>query len=153
VPRIKAGMNKRINFEDNIYIVLTRIRMIRDLLVLDTDADLFQEKTVDDIKFIDHALNVLLGALMANPQLIEREELLSHMSELEWQLAEVIEDFLNNPGNMQVEEYSALKERLLIFKSRGLERRKNLDNSDSNGKTPEEPLVSSNELSELLKGL
>jgi hypothetical protein len=49
-------MHKHINFEDNIFVLNTRIRMIRDSLILDTDPELFLEKTVDDTNFIDLTL-------------------------------------------------------------------------------------------------
>ena len=69
-------MNKRINFEDDIFLLMIRIRMIRDIVTLDADPELFLEKTLDDIFFVDQTLKTLLGDLERHNHLIERDELL-----------------------------------------------------------------------------
>ena len=146
-------MNKRLNFEDNIYVLLSRIRMIRDLLVLDADPSLFMDKTMDDIEFIDNTLGKLLMRLMENQRLIEREELLNHLSELEWQFSQILSEFLNDERSLSVKEFPVFKDKIMILRTHSLERRKMAEKTESGGKTSEEPLVSSNELNELLKSL
>ena len=56
-------MNKRVNFEDSLFILMMRIRMIRDSITLDADPELFLEKILDDIYFTEHTLRVLLDYL------------------------------------------------------------------------------------------
>ncbi|MDR1566687.1 MAG: hypothetical protein LBS48_05330 [Treponema sp.] len=146
-------MNKRINFEDNIYATLGRIRMIRDLLALEADPELFLDKTLEDIDFIDSTLRILLSGLLENQYLIEREELLSHISELEWQFSQILGNFLNTQGNIAAQEPS-LRDRIAILRTRSLERRRTAENAGAAaGSIPEEPVVSSDEISELLRGL
>jgi len=53
------AMNKRINFEDTIFILNVRIRMIRDLMRLDTDSNIFYRETMGDLEFISSVLDIL----------------------------------------------------------------------------------------------
>jgi hypothetical protein len=145
-------MNNRANFEDNIYILLVRIRMIRDILTLDTDPELFFDKTIDDIEFIDRTLNTLLLALLENHRLIERNELFSHLSELEWQFEQVLSEVLSGSGSISAGEFPVVRDKLTVLRMNSLERRKNADTTGAAaGNKSEEPLVSSDELNELLK--
>jgi hypothetical protein len=145
-------MNKRINFEDNIFILHTRIRMIRDLLALDTDPDLFLEKTIDDINFIDYTLETLLGTLIENRRLLEREKAFDDLSDLEWQFSQALSEFFNSTGNISAARFPILKEKTILLRDRGMERRKTMDESRGLSESSvTEPVVSSVELGELLK--
>ena len=145
-------MNKRVNFEDSIFILMMRIRMIRDIITLDADPELFLEKTLDDICFADHTLRILLGYLQESDRLIERDELLEQLSELEWQFSQVLQELLDHKGNISIQEVPSIKEKLLAFRNSSLERRKLTENlGPSDGSLPGEPVVSSDELAELLK--
>jgi hypothetical protein len=145
-------MNKRINFEDNIFVLMTLVRMLKDLLTLDTDPEIFLEKTLNDMEFINKNLNLLLGYLVENRRLIKRDELLHHFSVLEWQYSQVLAQYLGEGGNISAGEFPVTRERVQTFKIQSLERQKTLEAAGGNGENPrEEPLVSSYELSELLK--
>lgn len=145
-------MNKRINFEDNIFILLMRIRMIRDIITLDADPELFIEKTLDDIYFIDHILRNLLGYLQGNSRLIEREELLEHLSETEWQFSQVLSDLLDHEGDFSVRDIPTISDKLTALRRNSQERRKIADNlSPVENVVPGSPVVSTDELTELLK--
>ena len=116
-------MNKRVNFEDNVFILTMRIRMIRDTITLDADPELFLEKILDDICFTDHMLRILLGYLQENDRLIARDEFLEHFSELEWQFCQVIGELLNHDGNISVREIPSVQEKLLAFRNSSQDRR------------------------------
>jgi hypothetical protein len=145
-------MNKKVNFEDNIFILANRIRMLRDLFNLDADPDLFLEKTLDDIDFITQALTALLRQLLENQRFIERAELFHHLEELEWQFSQVLSDFMDSRGTFSIQSYPEIVEKIRILRSRSLERRKTAETAGgaSEGQAGE-PVVSSDELSELLK--
>jgi hypothetical protein len=144
-------MNKRVNFEDNIFVLAALTRMLKDLLTLDTDPELFLEKTLSDMEFIDRNLDLLLGYLAENRRLIEREELLNHLSVLEWQYSQVLSQYLEGGGNISAEEFPVTGDRVRAFKTRSRERQKRVESADKEGGNPrEEPLVSSDELSALL---
>ena len=145
-------MNKQVNFEDNSFITMMRIRMIRDTITLDADPGIFLEKLLDDIYFTDHSLRILLEYLQENSRLIEREELLEHLSELEWQFSHVLQDLLSHEGNISIREIPTIREKLNYLRTNSMERRKTAEELCSTGESLKvEPLVSSEELTELLK--
>jgi hypothetical protein len=146
-------MNKRINFEDNIFILNTRIRVIRDMLLLDTDSDFFLEKTLDDLDFIDKTLSILLDTLTGNKKYIEREEQFHNLLETERSLFDVLRTIVSGNGTISVDKFPAIEERITVVWNHGLDRRRVIENiSHETGElTPIEPVVSYDELSELLK--
>jgi hypothetical protein len=145
-------MNKRINFEDNIFILSQRIRMIRDSLTLDADPELFLEKTVEDIDFIDAVLGTLLESLTQNNRLIERNIQYENLSEMEWQFSRILADLLNGSGNISAANFPMIREKIGIIEKHILERNKTIDSARSQGdKSHMESVVSSDELNELLK--
>ena len=151
---IYIRMNKRVNFEDNIFILMMRIRMIRDIIILDADPELFLEKTLDDICFADQTLRTLLGFIKDNNQLIERDELLEHLSEAEWQFSQVVGSLLNHNGNLSIRGAGPIREKLIAFQNSSLERRKTAEYlTPDEGSLSGSPIVSSDELTELLKAL
>ncbi|GHV52605.1 hypothetical protein AGMMS49579_10130 [Spirochaetia bacterium] len=146
-------MNKRINFEDNIFILNARTRVIRDLLILDTDPELFLEKTIEDIDFIDHTLEIILKNLVENERLLERNEAFDSIFDLEWKFSQALSDFFNNEGNISAAQSPVFQEKIQLLQNRSLERRKTIDGT----RGPVEAAamgnaVSSDELNELLKG-
>ncbi|MDR0878007.1 MAG: hypothetical protein LBN21_08140 [Treponema sp.] len=145
-------MNKRINFEDNIFILEQRIRIIRDVLALDPDPDLFLDKTIDDVVFIDAALNTLLGSLVENTRLLEREEELDSFQDLELLFSRVLSELLDGSGSISLEDFPMIREKLTRLKAGSQERRKTIDRSGGTTETAAfNPVVSSDELNELLK--
>jgi hypothetical protein len=145
-------MNKRVNFEDNIFILMNRIKMLRDLFTLDADPGLFLEKTMDDIDFITQALSLLLQQLLENQRFIERAELFQYLEELEWQFSQVLSDFMNNQGTISIQEIPAAVEKIRILRSHSLERRKTAEIAGGASESQAgETVVSQDELSELLK--
>jgi hypothetical protein len=147
-------MNNCVNFEDNIFALHTQVRMIRDLLALEADPDLFLEKTLGDLEFIDLSLGRLLQNLEENTRLIDREEQFENLSELERRFSLVLSEMLNGRGSLSVENFPLIREKIGLLRERSGERRGRIDRE---GGRPEaaspEPLVSGAELSELLKAL
>jgi len=145
-------MNKRVNFEDSLFILMMRIRMIRDIITLDADPELFLEKILDDIYFTEHTLRVLLDYLEENHCLIERVELLEQHSELEWQFSRVLHELLEHNGNLCIREIPSVKEKILSCRNSSLERQRAVERlSPAEGSQSASPIVSSDELAELLK--
>jgi hypothetical protein len=148
-------MDKRINFEDNIFILNTRIRVIRDLLLLDVDPDFFLEKTLDDLEFIDNTLSILLDNLTGNKRYIEREEQFHNLLETERFLSEILRTIVSGDGTVSVNKFPVIRDRITLVWNHSLDRRRVIE-SLSFGEselTPIEPLVSRDELSELLKDM
>jgi hypothetical protein len=148
-------MNSQINFEDNIFILNTRIRMIRDLLLLDADPDLFLGKTLDDLDFIDHTLKSLLTQLESNKRFIERAEQFHNLSETERQFMAILTDFTHGESAMASTEFPVIREKLGLLWDHAQERRKAIERIAD--KEPDtailEPVVSPDEISELLRDM
>ena len=117
-------MNKLINFEDDIFILLMKIRMIRDIVTLDADPELFMEKTLNDICFADQTMRILLENLEQNPHLIEREELLEQLSNAEMQFSQVLKELLEHDGNFSILGIPSVVEKVTAFRASSQERQK-----------------------------
>ncbi|MDR1788566.1 MAG: hypothetical protein LBR16_08995 [Treponema sp.] len=147
-------MTERINFEDTLFILMIRLRMIRDTLALDASPDIFLEKTLDDIRFIDRILEILLKYLAENQRLIERADFVKRLSEMEWHFSRLLNAFINGAGNLSGHLFPEAGTQVTLMRSRGQERSKTLDSMEMNGDEAgksEGPVVSSAEMNELLK--
>ncbi|MDR0447903.1 MAG: hypothetical protein LBH07_04470 [Treponema sp.] len=119
-------MNKHINYEDNIFILNIRIRMIQDLLILDTDADLFLNKTLDDLDFINSCLTSLLLSLKDNSRLIERDKQFYNLAETERQFHEILNVLDNGEGSISALCNPELRERTGPLTSQSQERQSSI---------------------------
>jgi len=145
-------MNKRINFEDSLFILMMRIRTIHDIIILDADPELFLEKVLDDICFTDDTLRILLGYLEENTKLYEREDLLEHYIETEWQFSQALTELISHEGNISIQEIPQEKEKLQVFRKNSLDRQRAAENlNPGSHHIPGSPIVSSDEITELLK--
>jgi hypothetical protein len=144
-------MNKRINFEDNIYILNVRIRMIRDTLTLETDPGLFLDKTIDDLDFIDSALETLLASLIDQIRLIARDEEFGKLADLEWEFKRLLTEMCQGRNSLSVSRFPSIRGKLLILREKN-ETREKVINKTRVLEAEALPLVSSDEMSELLKG-
>ncbi|MDR0443107.1 MAG: hypothetical protein LBH44_06860 [Treponema sp.] len=98
-------MNKQINFEDTIFILNARMRMIRDLLRLDTDTDLFFRQTLGDMDFISSVLETLTKKFIANTKILDREQEADNLSDAEWQFSQLLNEFSNNNSPFSAKHY------------------------------------------------
>ncbi|MDR1956566.1 MAG: hypothetical protein LBQ30_06915 [Treponema sp.] len=145
-------MNKHINFDDNIFILNIRLRMVQDVLVLEPDTELFLKKTMDDIDFIDDTLGLLLDGLLDNTHLLERNEQFDNLAAIESQFSQVLTQFLTGSGNISALRFPVLREKILFLRTHSLTRKKTIHDAQSQAdQALLEPLVSTDELSELLK--
>jgi hypothetical protein len=145
-------MNKRINFEDNIFILEQRIRMIRDVLALDPDPDLFLDKTMDDLCFIDSTLGILLGNLIENTRLLEREEGFDSFYDLESLFGRVLSELLTGTQGISAKTFPAIRDKITFLRNGNAERIRLIDkNAGTHEQSRSDPVVSSIELNELLK--
>jgi hypothetical protein len=126
--------------------------MVQDILVLEPDPELFLKKTMEDIDFIDDTLGLLLDGLLENPHLIERNEQLVNLYDIECQFLQILTQLLTGSGNISVLRFPVLREKTTFLQAHSMTRKKLID--DFRNKTDQsniEPLVSTDELSALLK--
>ena len=144
-------MNKHVNYEDNIFFLNIRVRMIRDLLILDTDAELFLTKTLDDLDFINAGLSSLLASLRENYRLIERDEQFHNLADTERLFCEVLNEMDQGEGTISTLRYPELSERTGLLRTRSRDRQRSIDSliTEARHLVPE-PVVSHDELHELL---
>jgi len=145
-------MNKQVNFEDNLYLLLIRIKLVRDTLTLDMDPDIFFNKSLDDIEFIHQTLEIVLKKIQDNQQRIDRVSLLDHLLQIERQYSGVLSKILYGSGSISADENPALGEKLSTFQKACAERQETIEAlGTAIGKYPKEPVISPDELNELLK--
>jgi hypothetical protein len=147
-------MNKQINFGDAIFILNTRVRMLRDMLVLDADPDFFLDQTLADVDFIDAALEALLRELLENTHLIDRDGHFRSLHETERQFLGVLWDLANGSGTVSVASYPPLRDKVALIREHSLGRQKTTEQRLSiDDSSSREPVVSSDELNELLRDI
>jgi hypothetical protein len=147
-------MNKQINFEDNFFALDLRLRMLRDILILDTDPELFRERTLGDLDFIDGALERLHQALGEHDRLFDRQAQAENISGLEWRFSRLLTGFLNSASILSAEDGTQVRGKLSLLRVKSEERQRQISHGAPGEEVPSsEPVVSGTELSELLKDL
>jgi hypothetical protein len=139
------------NFEDSIFILNVRIRMIQDMFILDADPGLFLNKTMDDLAFIDLCHESLLSNLKNNDRFIERDEQLYNLSESERIFCELLFELFHGKTGFSTALDQTMRETVSAMRNRSLERRRSIGGVIVESKnTNPEPVVSYDELHELL---
>ncbi|MDR1470144.1 MAG: hypothetical protein LBT00_12735 [Spirochaetaceae bacterium] len=146
-------MKRRVNYEDNTFIVNARIRLLQDIFLLEADSTLFFNKTLDELDFINNTLDVLLKDFVENDKLIERSERFRDLLETEWRFASVLNFLINGQGSLADDFYPRLVPKLQSLLGDCVRRRNMIEEQKAEGEKNQVDgrLVSSLELSELLK--
>jgi hypothetical protein len=63
-----------IHYQDDAFTIRLLVKSLKDCFMLDIDPEIFLDRAVGDILFIDSSLNTLAGSLKTNEHLIDREE-------------------------------------------------------------------------------
>jgi len=144
-------MNKQINFEDTIFILNVRIRMIRDLLRLDTDKVLFLRQTMGDMEFISSILDVLTEKFIANIKFLDREVEGDNLSDIEWQFSQLLNEISNSSCPFSPANFPETRSWLDKFRKDSIKRQKQINESYVPMEhSMSEPVVSHAELNGLL---
>jgi len=133
--------------EDAIFIVGMQMRLIRDTLRLNPPADLFLEKSIDDLCFINHVLVTL-------SKLINEENsghgFIDYLLDIEWQFSQLLIEFSVDSSPFSMSRFPDTRDKITSLRNESDARRKALEESFAIAGDLEEPLVSSVELSNLL---
>jgi hypothetical protein len=147
----KNTMNKRINFEDTLFILNVRIRMIRDLLRLDIDADLFFRKTMEDLEFINGALVTLMEKFLANLKFLDRETEADNLLDAEWQFSQILNEIFSNSSPFSPAHFPDAQTVISKLRKDSAGRQKQIEESYvPTENSTAEPVVSHAELNGLL---
>ena len=135
-------------FEDTIFILNIRIRMIKDTLRLSPSPDLFLQKTLDDLAFINNSLEHLAEMLMKDHGGIDEFE---YLSDTEWQFSQVLTELSLETSPFSINSFPEIHKTIGILRENGNTRRKALEEYTIDAEIAlTEPVVSSAELSGLL---
>ena len=147
-------MNKRINFEDTIFILTIRIRMIKDLLRLDVDTGLFYRQSMGDLEFISSVLDIMTEKFLANLKFLDRETEGDNLLDAEWQFSQLLNEFSNNSSPYSQINFPETNTWIDKLKKDSSKRRKQLEESSvTSDQSMIEPVVSNAELNGLLGSL
>jgi hypothetical protein len=148
-------MNRRLNYEDNIFILNVKIRGIADMLLLDADPDLFLERTLEDIDFIGARLILLQEYLTLNEQLVSRNQQMHNLDETYERFLHLLNDMLSGTGCFNVSRYPFIQEpinKLIAYCLNGQKQLKEIKEA-SGLNAIDTRLVSTDELTALLDGI
>ncbi len=147
-------MNKRINFEDTLFILNVRIRMIRDLLRLDTDPQAFYRQTMTDLEFISSVLDTLNLQFLENLKFLDREVEADNILDAEWQFSQIINEISGNSSPFSPSVFSEMPAIIAKLRADSLKRKKMIEESYvPSDNIIAEPVVSNAELNGLLGGV
>jgi len=144
-------MNKRINFEDTLFILNVRIRMLRDMMQLDVDADLFYRQSMGDIEFINQCLDALAEKFVANIKFLDRETEADNILDAEWQFGQLLNEMTSNSCPFTAQLFPDMPALIGKLRADSVKRKKLIEESyvPAENSTPE-PVVSHAELNGLL---
>ena len=144
-------MNKRINFEDTIFILNVRIRMIRDFLRLDTDSHMFYSQTMGDLEFISSCLDMLTEKFLDNLKILDREVEADNILDAEWQFSQILNEISNNSSPFTATNYPEMLTFISNLRKNSSKRQKQIEESYVPAEhSSAEPVVSNAELNGLL---
>jgi len=144
-------MNKRINFEDTLFILNIRIRMIRDLLQLDTESNLFFRQTTADLEFITLIMDMLAEKYIENIKILDREAEADNILDTEWQFCQLLNEISGNSSPFSPSFYPELTVLIDKLRTDSEKRKKQIEDSYiPSEQSNNEPVVSHAELNGLL---
>jgi len=144
-------MNKRINFEDTIFILNVRIRMIRDLLRLDADPQIFYRQTMGDLEFISSVMDTLNNQFLENIKFLDREVEADNILDAEWQFSQIINEISGNSSPFSPYKFPEMAAIIAKLRTDSQKRKKIVEESYvPTDNVIAEPVVSNAELNGLL---
>ena len=133
-----------IAIEDSIFIVGMRMRMIRDTLRLNPPPDLFLEKSLDDLSFINHVLISLSQMITEN-----NGGFVDYLLDTEWQFSQLLIEFSVDSSPFSIRAFPDTREKISSLRTESDARRKTLEESFVLAGDLAEPVVSSAEMNGL----
>jgi len=130
--------------EDTIFIIGMRMRMIRDTLRLNPPSDLFLEKSLDDLGFINHVL-ISLGQMVTE----NGSGFVDYLLDTEWQFSQLLIEFSVDSSPFSIRAFPDTREKIASLRTESDTRRKTLEESFVLAGDLAEPVVSSAEMNGL----
>ena len=93
-------MAEKLYYDDNIFYLNEIVSNLDDAVRLDIDSDLFLDKVVDDIMFVESTIGRLYVSLKENDLLIRRAEHLKRIMRSKQLFAELLENITNGDSSL-----------------------------------------------------
>ena len=139
-------------FEDAVFIVNMRIRIVRDTLRLNPPADFFFERSMEDLAFIDQVLAFLAQLLTENEEQTASDSECDYASDAEWQFNQLLTE-LSTESSPFSDPGGETRRQIALLRATSDDRRKTFEKIGMQAvMTRAEPVVSSVELNSLLGG-
>ena len=87
-------MTRRVNYEDNIFYLTLIFKGISASLLLNIDTDLYRDRIIEDIRFLDKTSASIYQSLKANHLMIDRFTHLKGLQKLNSKVIALLEDIL-----------------------------------------------------------
>jgi len=143
-----------LTFEDTIFILNMRIRMIRDTLRLNPPPELFLEKSLDDLGFIDGVLEALVRTFLENGNHYNGNGESDYISDTEWQFIQLLTEFSLESSPFSAGIFPETMEKIAALRRASDARRKAVEGSGLPSEIAQaEPVVTSAEMNGLLGGV
>ena len=142
-----------VKLEDTVFILNMRIRMIKDTLRLSPPPELFLEKSLDDLVFVDSVLEALARRMAAEKGAQSGNSEFECVSDAEWQFNQLLTEFALESSPFPVNAFPEVRNRIAVLRGNSNARRKSLEETNSSVELVRaEPVVTSAEMSSLLGG-
>ena len=146
-------MNRN-NFEDTIFILNMRIRLIRDTLRLNPPPEIFLEKNVDELVYIDRVLDFIVQSFTENGNEFAGNNEFACASDTEWQFSQILTEFSLDSSPFSILAFPETRKTITALRGSSEARRRTLDALDIPADLARaEPVVSSAEFNGLLGGI
>jgi hypothetical protein len=97
-PIIETTMATKVNYDDNLFYLLSLTRVLSNGLKLELDSDYFADRLLEDILFIDRTLQQIYEALSVNAYLINRKGHLRELMRVKRAFADLLDEIVNGKG-------------------------------------------------------
>jgi hypothetical protein len=102
-PIIRTTMATKVNYDDNLFFLISLTKVLGNGLKLELDADYFKDKVLEDILFIDRTLHQIYEALSVNAYLINRKGHLRELMRAKRSFADLLDEVINGKSRFSHE--------------------------------------------------
>jgi len=161
-------------FEDTVFLLNLRIRMVRDTMRLNPPASLFMEKCMDDVVFIDSVLEQIAEGMAEEASSSVKEDdtvdadvnanidtegessvaagVIDYASDTEWQFSQLLTEFLLDSNLFAAQASQTARGKIVLLREGSNTRRKVFEKFNKPYDDDDEAVVSPTELSILFGG-
>jgi hypothetical protein len=84
-------MTRKINYEDDIFTLALQVRCLQDILKLEVDPELFKDRILADIGWLDATIGKLFASLREGALFVKRQEHLKELQKLKRAFTEALD--------------------------------------------------------------